>query len=189
MAMMGRVLMLLVATLLASSLPAEACTPIVSVGFLGLVSGYALWLLLSLVLAAFHPFAWEELRYWFWWVPAGLFMFGLPFLLVLGFPAVVMMVAFPMHLAVQFVQALFDKPSPASQRGLRAFYYGAPLLVVVGVGILAKIDLYSQNGGLRAFWYNYSGPGSGFMAVWLMIGIVVLVLSDFRRRAAEQASE
>lgn len=156
--------------LLALAAPADACTPVVSVGIRGLMAGWLVWLILT-------PFALglpSTRTLYIVAVPMGLMGFAVPAFGVLTFVAVLLTVAFPMHLALEFFGALFHRE--AEHRGFRLFYNGLPLALILWMGLQAKAALYGDNGGFRSLVWNYSREGEAvFFAVWLVVGVVLLV--------------
>ncbi|MBI2266177.1 MAG: hypothetical protein HYU64_13550 [Armatimonadetes bacterium] len=171
---------------LAGPSPAFACTPIMSVGYYGVMAGYLVWVVLALI------FAWRygALRYdfakWAILVPIGFFWFAVP-IAILALPAAILFLAFPMHLAVEFCTALFDNTIPRGEKIPRLIYFGLPTLVILGLGIAFKILIYAREGGLRAFVWNYSEGGTGliFFGFSLLIGLIVA----FRARRADRRNQ
>lgn len=160
-----------------------ACTPIVSVGFVGIFAGWLAWILISLFLLR-SPVVTEsksDVTYAAS-VPAGCLAFSVPMFGVLLIPMVIYCIAFTMHLAVEFVASW----SARTHRPARMLRYGIPLALTVAIGIHFKYELYSQNGGWRVFWYNYSGGNTVFFMFCVAVGFVLLVKAA--RRQKQEAS-
>lgn len=169
-----KVLGTLLALFALSARPAVACTPIFSAAFGGLFVGYVVWIVLSLVLGFWYAFAWRELRSWVFWIPVGWLVFAVPMFAGILFVPMIMFIAFPMHLAVQFFLALFERPAP-DDRTARLAYYGLPVALIIGLGISAKLVFYGQIGGLRALAWNYSHRAEVIaFALWMCVGLHVL---------------
>ncbi len=160
--------------------PAMACTPVVSVGFGGLMVGFLVWCVLALCTPGGCSSTSRGL--WLVTVPIGMFTFVLPMLAPLLFPAMFVAIAFPMHLAVEFFDAWCHPRTPS--RPERLVVNGIPLALVLGLGLGAKGLLYGQYGGLRSLAWNYAHEAEGvFLAVWLVTGAVVLI----RHRATHRS--
>lgn len=150
------------AVVLACTAPAQACTPILSVGMPALGLAWLVWLLLTPFLGRPGEWKWAAL------VPLGFLAFAVPMFAVFLLPAALALIAFPMHLAVEFFDAAFHG---GDQRGRRLLYYGLPLAMVLVFGVMAKAALYGDYGGLRALAWNYAREAeAGFFAVWLAVG-------------------
>ncbi|MCE7872166.1 hypothetical protein DYH09_17540 [bacterium CPR1] len=85
-----------------------------------------------------------------------------------------------MHLAVELVASW----SARSHRLGRMIRYGIPLALTLGIGIWAKWAFYSQAGGWRVFWWNYSGGNVVFWLTCVAVGLAVLIRVARRERAA-----
>lgn len=161
--------LLTLALVLACAAPAAACTPVMSVGFKGLMLGWLLWLVLT-------PFAMgipSTRLFWALVVPVGMMGFAVPMFGVLLIVPVLVTIAFPMHLALEFFDALYHPDG--EYRGFRLFYNGAPLAVMLGLGLSAKAALYGEYGGLRTLAWNYTREGESlFFGLWLAVALVVL---------------
>lgn len=174
----ARRLALALALLLTCTDPAAACTPLVSVGFGGLMLGWLVWLLMT-------PFAGKlsTSRLFWLWAPVGFVGFAVPSVGLVVIVPVLLLIAFPMHLAVEFLDALFHRD--LDFRPFRLFYYGLPLAVTLVAGLGAKAALYGENGGLRAFAWNYLHESEAFFfAVWLVVGAAVLLQHRAANRSA-----
>ena len=170
---------LVLALVLACTLRAEACTPIVSVGFKGVLAGWLVWLLL----APFAGLLSSSRLVWAIAVPVGMLTFAVPAFAPVLFVAMLLAIAFPMHLACEFFDALFH-PQTAS-RAFRLLWNGLPLALMLILGVSAKAWLYGENGGLRAFLWNYSHEAEAVVyAIWMVVGAVVLA----RHRASHRSS-
>jgi len=160
--------------------PALACTPIISVGFGGLMAGFLVWCVLALCLPGVSSSA--SRAFWLVTVPIGMFTFVLPMLAPLLFLAAFVAIAFPMHLAVEFFDAWCHPQTPS--RSARLVVNGIPLALVLGLGLGAKGLLYGPYGGLRSLVWNYLHEAEAvFFAIWLLTGAVVLV----RHRATHRS--
>ncbi len=179
MALNRATLVLALALALACTRQAEACTPILSVGFGGVMAGWLVWL----ILAPFAGSISSSRLFWAIVVPVGMVTFAVPMFAPFLLAAALLAIAFPMHLALEFFDALFH-PQTAS-RALRLFWNGLPLAVMLGLGLSAKAWLYGEHGGLRSLLWNYTHEAEAvFFAIWMVVGAAVLA----KHRAEHRSS-
>ena len=175
--------------LFSASLPASACTPVLSAAFPAVMLAYLVWVVLSIGLRRRHDFCDRDLWLFGPSVPLGCVWFSVP-ILVFVLPFAFLFLAFPMHLAVEFFAALFSRSQASKDRRVRLLYYGIPLAIALFGGIIAKWMLYSERGGWRLLMANLSENGPFFGTVSFVVGLAVLtasILSE-RRRARREAS-
>lgn len=164
-----------------SSLPALACSPIMSAGFHAVILAYFVWLVLSVILRRSHSFCDRDFGLYTVATPIGCVWFAVPMILF-ALPFAFVFLAFPMHLAVEFFMALFGRANERKDRAVRLFYYGVPLAIALFGGLVAKWMLYSEMGGWRAFLVNFSANAPTIGSLSFLIGIFILFEATRRER-------